>query len=251
MNTSRTWRDLCALGAIVFSILTFAARASAAIPKKDAWYTQHYIIMQDLSGSFTAIFRSQAGRTSRTFSGRPGLLEGAGQVPGPVDYVIWNFWKENSKQPWNTDRGLTYLQRVPRFHRLRSERQLRHDASRQVVDNANRSGEDVGANRGEIWIYPYDQYFIKYTFAFRPTLPVEDHPKPPATATWARARDLQQAGDLRPGRRGGLQAAARRPGQEQIAGRPTIERDRPCASLSSSLPARVFFFFIWPRAASG
>jgi hypothetical protein len=36
----------------------------------------------------------------------------------------------------------------------------------QTADTTSRSNEDVGANRAEIWIYPYDKYFIKYTFAF-------------------------------------------------------------------------------------
>ena len=37
--------------------------------------------------------------------------------------------------------------------------------ARSPIDVAE-PNEDVGANRAEVWIYPYDQYFIQYTFAF-------------------------------------------------------------------------------------
>ncbi|MGZ5498864.1 MAG: GWxTD domain-containing protein [Candidatus Aminicenantales bacterium] len=167
MNTSRTWRDLCALGAIVFSILTFAARASAAIPKKDAWYTQHYIIMQDFERKLYRDLSIEGRKNFQDLFWAARTPEARAKFQARLDYVIKNFWKENSKQPWNTDRGRTYLLNG-------SPASIDYDQNvsfgtmlpGQVADNANRSGEDVGANRGEIWIYPFDQYFIEYTFAF-------------------------------------------------------------------------------------
>ncbi|MGZ5514647.1 MAG: GWxTD domain-containing protein [Candidatus Aminicenantales bacterium] len=167
MNTSRTWRDLCALGAIVFSILTFAVRASAAIPKKDAWYTQHYIIMQDFERKLYRDLSIEGRKNFQDLFWAARTPEARAKFQARLDYVIKNFWKENSKQPWNTDRGRTYLLNG-------SPASIDYDQNvsfgtmlpGQVADNANRSGEDVGANRGEIWIYPFDQYFIKYTFAF-------------------------------------------------------------------------------------
>jgi len=167
VNTSRTWRDLCALGAIVFSILTFAARASAAIPKKDAWYTQHYIIMQDFERKLYRDLSIEGRKNFQDLFWAARTPEARAKFQARLDYVIKNFWKENSKQPWNTDRGRTYLLNG-------SPASIDYDQNvsfgtmlpGQVADNANRSGEDVGANRGEIWIYPFDQYFIKYTFAF-------------------------------------------------------------------------------------
>ena len=47
MNNGNNRRILVALGAIFLSVLALPARGVGAIPKKDAWYTQHYIIMQD------------------------------------------------------------------------------------------------------------------------------------------------------------------------------------------------------------
>jgi GWxTD domain-containing protein len=147
--------------------LTFAPRASAAIPKKDVWYTQHYMIMQDFERK---LYRDLS------VEGRKGFqdLFWAGRTPearakfdARLNYVIKNFWKENSKQPWNTDRGRTYiLNGAPASIDYDQNISFATPMPGQVADNASRSGEDVGANRGEIWIYPYDQYFIRYTFAF-------------------------------------------------------------------------------------
>ena len=167
MNTSRTWRDLCALGAIVFSILTFAARASAAIPKKDAWYTQHYIIMQDFERKLYRDLSIEGRKNFQDLFWAARTPEARAKFQARLDYVIKNFWKENSKQPWNTDRGRTYLLNgSPASIDYDQNVSFATPMPGRVADPAGRSGEDVGANRAEIWIYPYDQYFIKYTFAF-------------------------------------------------------------------------------------
>ncbi len=167
MNTSRTWRDLCALGAIVFSILTFAAPASAAIPKKDAWYTQHYIIMQDFERKLYRDLSIEGRKNFQNLFWAARTPEARAKFQARLDYVIKNFWKENSKQPWNTDRGRTYLLNgAPASIDYDQNVNFATPMPGQLADNANRSGEDVGANRGEIWIYPYNQYFIEYTFAF-------------------------------------------------------------------------------------
>ncbi len=167
MNKSRTWRDLCALGAIVFSILTFAARASAAIPKKDAWYTQHYIIMQDFERKLYRDLSIEGRKNFQDLFWAARTPEARAKFQARLDYVIKNFWKENSKQPWNTDRGRTYLLNgSPASIDYDQNVSFASPMPGTVADPAGRSGEDVGANRAEIWIYPYDQYFIKYTFAF-------------------------------------------------------------------------------------
>jgi hypothetical protein len=36
----------------------------------------------------------------------------------------------------------------------------------QTADTTSRSNEDVAANRAEVWTYPFDKYFIRYTFYF-------------------------------------------------------------------------------------
>lgn len=168
MNKPRTWKSLCAIGAILFSVVAVAARVSAAIPKKDAWYTQHYIIMQDFERKLYRGLSAEGRLGFQELFWAARTSDARASFKARMDFVIQNFWKENSKQPWNTDRGRTYLLNGP-------PASIDYDQNvslggvmlpGQVANNANPSGEDVGANRGEIWIYPYDKYFINYTFAF-------------------------------------------------------------------------------------
>jgi GWxTD domain-containing protein len=168
MNNGNNRRVPLALAAIFLSVLSLPARGVGALPKKDAWFTQHYIIMQDferkayrkLSAEGKIAFQERfwAVRTSdarATFQAR-------------MEYVKKNFWKENNQQPWNTDRSRVYL-----LNGSPASIDVDQNASwssvglpnemRQVTD---RSNEDVAANRAEVWTYQYDKYLIKYTFAF-------------------------------------------------------------------------------------
>lgn len=167
MKRPRSWSMFLAAGAVLFSVLTVAASVSAAIPKKDAWYTQHYIVMQDFERK---LYRdlSVAGRQSfQDLFWAARTPEARGKFQARLEYVIKNFWKENSKQPWNTDRGRTYLLNgAPASIDYDQNVNFGTLLPGQFADNASRSTEDVGGNRAEVWVYPYDQYFIQYTFAF-------------------------------------------------------------------------------------
>jgi len=44
MNNGNSPRILFALGAIFLSVLALTARGVGSMPKKDAWFTQHYLI---------------------------------------------------------------------------------------------------------------------------------------------------------------------------------------------------------------
>ena len=167
MNISKNWRAFAALGAILFSVLTVVASVSAALPKKDVWYTQHYIIMQDFERKLYRDLSADGRKGFQDLFWEARTPEARGKFKVRLDFVIKNFWKENSKQPWNTDRGRTYLLNGP-------PASIDYDQNvnfgmllpGQVADNASRSTEDVGGNRAEVWVYAYDQYFIQYTFAF-------------------------------------------------------------------------------------
>jgi len=167
MNISKNWRAFAALGAILFSVLTVVASVSAALPKKDVWYTQHYIIMQDFERKLYRDLSADGRKGFQDLFWAARTPEARGKFRVRLDFVIKNFWKENSKQPWNTDRGRTYLLNGP-------PASIDYDQNvnfgmllpGQVADNASRSTEDVGGNRAEVWVYAYDQYFIQYTFAF-------------------------------------------------------------------------------------
>ena len=167
MKISKNWRAFAALGAILFSVLTVVASVSAALPKKDVWYTQHYIIMQDFERKLYRDLSADGRKGFQDLFWAARTPEARGKFRVRLDFVIKNFWKENSKQPWNTDRGRTYLLNGP-------PASIDYDQNvnfgmllpGQVADNASRSTEDVGGNRAEVWVYAYDQYFIQYTFAF-------------------------------------------------------------------------------------
>lgn len=159
---------LFTLGTVFFSVLAFSANGISAIPKKDTWYTQHYIIMQD--------FERKAYRTL-SVEGRKAFQElfWAARTPDAratfkarMDYVMKNFWKENSRQPWNTDRSRTYLLNGnPASIDVDQNIEFGSVAlPGQTPSTTSRTTEDVGANRAEVWVYPYDKYFIKYIFAF-------------------------------------------------------------------------------------
>jgi len=167
MNISKNWRAFAALGAILFSVLTVVASVSAALPKKDVWYTQHYIIMQDFERKLYRDLSADGRKGFQDLFWAARTPEARGKFRVRLDFVIKNFWKENSKQPWNTDRGRTYLLNGPPAS-IDYDQNVNFGSllPGQVADSASRSAEDVGGNRAEVWVYAYDQYFIQYTFAF-------------------------------------------------------------------------------------
>jgi GWxTD domain-containing protein len=168
MNNANNRRVLLALGAILISVVAFAVRSPGAIPKKDVWYTQHYIIMQDFERKAYRKL-SEAGRKAFQELFWAARTQDARAIfQARLEYVKKNFWKENNQQPWNTDRSRVYLLNG-------------NPASIDVDQNVNwgsvglpgemrqatdRSNEDVAANRAERWTYQYDKYLINYIFAF-------------------------------------------------------------------------------------
>jgi len=88
-------------------------------------------------------------------------------------YIADNYKKENSRQPWNTDRARVYL-----LNGSPAEVDFRQNDSwsiqnvgqqsgiGQVIGTRDRSGEDVGGNYAEIWTYPFGRYRIYYVFTF-------------------------------------------------------------------------------------
>jgi len=168
MKRPRTLSAFLAVGAVLFSVLAAAASVSAAIPKKDVWYTQHYIVMQDFERKLYRDLSTEGRKSFQDLFWAARTPEARGKFQARLEYVIKNFWKENSKQPWNTDRGRMYLLNgAPASIDYDQRVDLSSFASQPGQGGSvASSSEDVGANRAEVWIYPYDKYFIKYTFAF-------------------------------------------------------------------------------------
>jgi GWxTD domain-containing protein len=152
----------------LLAILTLPARGVSAMPKKDAWFTQHYIIMQDFERKAYRTLSVDGKKAFQELFWAARTSEARAKFQVRLEYVKKNFWKENTRQPWNTDRSRVYLLNG-------SPASIDVDQNvdfasvvlpSQTVQATSRSNEDVGANRAEVWVYPYDNYFIKYTFAF-------------------------------------------------------------------------------------
>lgn len=168
MKNDRTWRRLVALAAVLPAFAAAGARVSAAIPKKDTWYTQHYVIMQDFERKLYRGLSEEGRQGFRELFWASRTAEARGKFLDRMEYVGKNFKPENRNQPWNTDRGRVYLLNGAPAS-VDYDQNVSFNTAMlpgQVASGASRSSEDLGANRAEIWVYPYDQYFIKYTFAF-------------------------------------------------------------------------------------
>lgn len=167
MNDGYHRRILFAMGAIFLSVLALVATGVGAIPKKDAWYTQHYTIMQDFERQAYRALSADGRKAFQDLFWAARTSEARAKFQARLDYVTKNFWKENKKQPWNTDRSRVYLLNgSPASIDYDQNVSFAQTMPGQMAQATDRTNEDVGANRAEVWIYPYDKYFIKYTFAF-------------------------------------------------------------------------------------
>jgi GWxTD domain-containing protein len=168
MNTRHPARVFLALGAVLVTVLAAAVPARAAIPRKDVWYTQHYPVMQDFERKLYRDLTEEGRKGFQQLFWAARTSDARAKFLARMDFVTKNYKTENKAQPWNTDRGRTYLLNGPPASIDYDQRvDLASIATMrgQGLDVAS-SNEDVGGNRAEIWIFPYDQYFIRYTFYF-------------------------------------------------------------------------------------
>jgi len=156
------------IGAAVLSLLALSACGVNTMPTKDAWFTQHYIIMQDFERTAYRALSTEGRKAFQELFWAARTQDAQAMYRARLDYVIKNFWKENSQQPWNTDRSRVYLLNG-------SPVSIDVDQNTdwgsialpgQMAQATQRSNEDVGANRAEVWTYPYNRYFVKYSFVF-------------------------------------------------------------------------------------
>jgi GWxTD domain-containing protein len=156
------------LAAALLFMLSLASCGVNMIPTKDAWFTQHYIIMQDFERD-TYRGLSAAGRQGyQDLFWKYRSAEARSMFEVRLEYVKKNYWRENSQQPWNSDRGRTYI-----LNGSPASIDIDQNSSwptaglpSSFLKAQDRSNEDVAADRAEVWTYPYDKYFIRYIFAF-------------------------------------------------------------------------------------
>ena len=133
-------------------------------PSRDSWYRAHYMIMQDFEKSLYAKLGTEGQVEFRRLFWvyrEPGARMEFG---ARLRFVTTAFKRENSRQPWNTDRGRIYLLNG-------NPVALDHDQNENWADPAplagDRSREDIGAGLGETWTYRYDAFLVTYFFEFR------------------------------------------------------------------------------------
>ncbi len=158
-----------AAAAVLALVCGLATVLTAAIPKKDVWYTQHYFIMQDFERKAYKDLSEEGRKGFQDLFWSVRTSEQKAKFQSRMDFVNLNFKQENRAQPWNTDRGRIYLLNgapasVDYDQNVSFNTQFVPPG--MTSDQQSRSAEDVGGNRAEIWVYSYDKYFIKYTFAF-------------------------------------------------------------------------------------
>ncbi len=152
-----------------FLFLILAAACSLnTMPTKDVWFTQHYPIMQDFERTAYRSLTEKGKMDFQELFWSSRSAESKEAFDTRMAYVKKTLWKENSQQPWNTDRGRVYLLSGSPAS-IDYDQNTDFNLTRlpgETAQSADRTREDVGANRAEIWTYPFNRYRIVYTFVF-------------------------------------------------------------------------------------
>lgn len=139
-------------------------------PPQDPWYTQHYIIMQNFERDMYANLSDEAKVQFQNSFWAFRSPAAKGEFETRLSYTMTAFKKENSQQPWNTDRARTYLLNGSpasidyKQNDTWADRVVRESQGRVQPDH---SGEDIGTRLEEVWTYAYGKHQVFYVFAFR------------------------------------------------------------------------------------
>ncbi len=164
-----TRKSLLGAAGAFMALVTLASCGIKMMPSKDAWFTQQYPIMQDFERTAYRTL-SAAGKkefqdlfwAARESKSRTLFLDRLG-------YVMNAFKRENSAQPWNTDRARIYLLNGPPASiDVDQNTSWGIQLGQPATGAVSRSGEDVQANRAEVWTYSFRKQYIKYAFTFVP-----------------------------------------------------------------------------------
>jgi GWxTD domain-containing protein len=137
-------------------------------PSKDAWYSQRYIVMQDFEKDIYVKLSAEAKVQFQNGFWAFRSTAARGEFETRLSYVMTAFKRENSQQPWNTDRARIYLLNGSP---VAIDYQENGAWDGGVISDpryqSDRSNEDIGARYGEVWTYTYGKYLVSYLFGFR------------------------------------------------------------------------------------
>jgi len=164
----KTAITLFEIALLVPAVLLPVACGVRLAPSQDAWYIQHYIVMQnferDVYAKLSAEAKVQFQNRFWAFRSRAAK----GEFETRLSYTMTAFKKENSQQPWNTDRARIYILNGSPASIDYKQNDAWADGvvpdSRFQPDTNN---EDIGARMGEVWTYTYGKFLVSYVFTFR------------------------------------------------------------------------------------
>ena len=164
----KTATTLLEIALLVPAVLLPVACGVRLSPPQDAWYTQHYIIMQNFERDIYAELSDDA---KVQFQGRFWVFRSPaakGEFETRLSYTMTAFKKENSQQPWNTDRARIYiLNGSPASVDYRQNDSWADGVIQDSRFRRDASNEDIGARLEEVWTYTYGKYLVIYSFTFR------------------------------------------------------------------------------------
>ena len=163
------------LGTVFIGGLALAVLASCAanmMPSKDAWYAQHYFIMQDFERQAYKGLSEPARLEFQKLFWQVRDPDSKHEFDTRMAYIMKTYVRDNSKQPWNCDRARIYLLNGPPAS---IDYNQTDNWATSVVQGAagsnnatSRDNEDITATTAEVWTYPYQSHFVQYAFSFRP-----------------------------------------------------------------------------------
>lgn len=166
---------LTAGAAVFFVPLLVGAAWTAAcsvglMPSRDAWYAQHYYLMQKFEQDAYKKLSDPAKLQFQAIFWESRSREANGLFDSRMEFINKTFANENRSQPWNTDRARVYLlngspANIDYKQNVAWTMQTGGGGGAGAAA-VERSGEDVAAMTAEVWTYPHMEHLIEYTFHF-------------------------------------------------------------------------------------
>ncbi|MBC7362763.1 MAG: GWxTD domain-containing protein [Candidatus Aminicenantes bacterium] len=160
---------------ILFTLLFLSISCGInSLPSKDSWYAKHYFIMQDFERDIYKHLTTEGRLEFQKLFWEARHQIAKEQFDARIAYIERVYKTENHSQPWNTDRARVYLLNGPPAsidYRQNTDwvMTMQQGTGRSGGQDINdRTNEDIQANTVEIWVYPYDKYFVYYIFTFTP-----------------------------------------------------------------------------------
>ena len=152
------------------ALLILGACGLKLMPTSDQWYMQHYMIMQDFERDAYKELPTEKKAEFQSLFWEARSPESKMEFDKRMEYVMKTFKRENSANPWNTDRARIYLLNgSPASIEFKQTDDWGISMTRNAGETGSandRSNENIQARTGEGWASQYDQAIIYYVFTF-------------------------------------------------------------------------------------